>query len=97
MAWEEVTPSPTHDFKENKELVGVFMSKEEDVGPNGSNIYNFENEKGERVAVWGNAILDSRFKTLTIGEKVKIEYLGKAKSEKTDREYHNFKVYKEKE
>jgi len=92
--WKKVEVAPTWDFREDKELVGTFVSAETEVGPNKSNLYNFKKEGGEVVGVWGNTILDSRFKSLVAGEKVKVVYLGKETSPKTGREYNNFDVYK---
>lgn len=88
--------SPTWDFKKegkDAELIGVFTGKETEVGDNESNMYHFEKENGEPVSVWGNAVLDVRLKNIKVGEEVKIIYLGKEKSEKTSRTYHNFDVF----
>lgn len=91
--WQKVEMVPTWDFEEKKELVGVFVSKEEKVGPNESNLYTFELPDHSNIGVWGNTVLDIRLKNLKFGEEVKIEYLGKETSEKTGREYRNFEVY----
>lgn len=91
--WIKAEASPTWNFETEPEFIGTYVSKEENVGPNNSNLYNFKKEDGSQVAVWGNALLDTRFKNFTPGEEVKIEYLGKQKSEKTQREYHNFDVW----
>jgi hypothetical protein len=94
--WEKVETAPTWDFKGDPEFVGYFISSESEVGPNKSNLYTFRKEDGEVMGVWGNTILDSRFKNLMPGDKVKIVYNGKATSPKTGREYHNFEVFKAK-
>jgi hypothetical protein len=94
--WEKVEASPTWDFKKDKELVGTFVEVETEVGPNVSNLYTFKKADGELIAVWGNTILDMRFKNLELGDKVKIVYHGKAMSPTTKREYHNFEVFKAK-
>lgn len=91
--WKKVEQSPTWDYKVDNEFVGIYISREENVGPNNSNLYNFEKKNGEMIAVWGSSVLDVRFKNLKFGEEVKIEYLGKQKSEQTGREYHAFEVY----
>ncbi len=93
--WTKIEPvAEVWDYKVDQELVGTYQGKEEEVGPNKSNLYSFETDGGV-VSVWGNTILDTRFKNLNIGEKIKIVYLGKVKSEKTNREYHNFDVFKD--
>jgi len=94
--WEKVETVPTWDFKDEPEFVGQFVVAEAEVGPNKSNLYTFKKESGEVMAVWGNTILDNRFKNLIKGDKVKIVYKGKEKSPKTGREYNNFEVYKAK-
>lgn len=94
--WEKVEVTPTWDFKEESEFVGHFLSVEAEVGPNKSNLYSFKKEDGEVLGVWGNTILDSRFKNLELGDKIKIIYKGRETSPKTGREYHNFEVFKAK-
>jgi hypothetical protein len=86
------------DFKSlgaGAELEGLYMGKEENVGPNGSTVHFIE-VNGGQLGVWGNAILDTRLKNLKPDgvEMVKIVYKGKVKSEKTKgREYHDFQVF----
>jgi hypothetical protein len=94
--WEKVEVAPTWDFREEPEFVGYFLSVETEVGPNKSNLYTFREENGDVTAVWGNTILDARFKNLIGGDKIKIVYKGKEKSPKTGREYNMFEVYKAK-
>src|SRR3990167_7352487 len=96
--WEEIqmdVDTPVYDFKKHKILKGIFIEKRENIGPNNSNMYIFENADGnERVAIWGNTLLDTRLKNCVAGQEVGLEYMGIAKSEKTGREYHNFKIFK---
>ena len=91
--WKKIETNSTWDFREEKEFVGFYVNAETEVGPNKSNLYNFKKENGEVISVWGNTVLDTRFKNLVEGEEVKILYKGKVKNEKTGREYHNFEVY----
>lgn len=100
--WTKVETVPTWDFQSeyeeagNKpiEFVGLYVSREENVGPNNSNLYTFEIAGGEHKAIWGTTLLDTRFKNLKFGEEVKVVYLGKVKSEqRKGAEYHNFEVY----
>lgn len=94
--WEKVETAPTWDFKEEPEFIGCFLGVETEVGPNKSNLYSFKKEDGEIMAVWGNTILDMRFKNLELGDKVKVIFKGKVKSPKTGREYNDFEVFKAK-
>ncbi|EKD84720.1 MAG: hypothetical protein ACD_38C00169G0021 [uncultured bacterium] len=91
--WEKVEMSPTWDYENEKELIGVYLSKEVEVGPNKSNLYSFKKSDGLVVGIWGSTILDNRFKGIAFGEEVKVVYLGMVKNEKTGREYHNFEIY----
>lgn len=92
--WTKVEIAPTWEFESDKEIIGAFVGVEENVGPNNSRMYTLEVAGGEKVGVWGNAVLDTRMKNVTEGEEVKIVYLGKKESEKVKgRSYHNFEVY----
>lgn len=92
--WKKVEINPTWDYQEQPEFTGTYMAKESEVGPNNSNMYTFKVTDGSLMGVWGNTILDGRFKNLQVGEEVKIVYLGKMESSKVKgREYHNFEVY----
>ena len=82
-------------------VIGKYVDKKEHVGDNDSNIYMLEVEKeGEKmlVSMWGTFILDDKFahgfqgKAIPLGAMVKIEYLGKQKSQKGGRTYRSFKV-----
>lgn len=91
--WEKME-FDSWSFEENDTLIGVFVEKREDVGPNHSNAYEFELKDGNRVTVWGSTVLDTRLKSLVIGEEVKIVYLGKEKSQqRKGAEYKNFDVF----
>jgi hypothetical protein len=82
------------DFEKNKVMRGVFLSKEENVGDNNSNFYNFETSAREVVGVWGSTVLDTRLKNVQMGEEVVIVYLGRAKSQKRKgASYKNYEVY----
>lgn len=96
--WTKVAPQVTsegevHDFEKEPVLKGLFVEKLEGVGPNASNMYIVENEKHDKVKVWGNTVLDTRLKNLVPGDEVGIEYLGMEKSPRTGRSYKNFDVF----
>lgn len=95
--WKKVELGNTWNYKElekGAEFVGIYVSKDEHVGENDSNVYNFEVKGGEIRGVWGSTLLDTRFKNLKFGEEVKVVYLGLEKSEKRKgANYHNFDVY----
>lgn len=91
--WRKVEMTPIWDFSKNKELIGIYLSREEGVGPNESVLYTFETENGEIVGIWGNSVVEDKLKFVAVGAEVKIVYLGKATSEKSGREYRNFEVF----
>ena len=95
--WQKVSMSSIWDYKalgKESELVGVYMYKEEGIGENNSTLYTFELSDGSAVSIWGNTLLDMRFKNLKPGEEVKVVYLGQEPSPKRKGKfYHNFEVY----
>lgn len=100
MAWKKVESTGGADvwnFETQAEFEGEFVKKSEGIGPHQSNLYHFlvggESEQ-EEVVVWGNTVLDSRLAGVNHGDKVKIVYLGKAKS-KRGNEFKNFDVFTE--
>ena len=60
--WEKVETAPTWNFLEETELIGFYVEAETDVGPNHSNLYTFRKEDNSMISVWGNTVLDNRFK-----------------------------------
>jgi len=84
----------TWNFVKGVPFRGVFVEVRQGVGQNNSNIYVFEGEDQKRYGVWGSTVLDIRLSNLSVGEEVAIIYLGLETSEKTDREYKNYKVLK---
>lgn len=91
--WKKIEMNPTWNFEEDKEIVGTYVSMEENVGTNNSNIYSLKKADSSLIGIWGSTLLDHRFKNIQIGDEVKIVYLGKETSEKTGREFNNFEVY----
>ena len=91
--WVKVGIGLTWDYIKEKDLEGTYVSKRENVGPNNSNMYDIRKAGSSVVGVWGSTLLDDKFNGISIGEDIRIVYLGLAKGEKTGREYHNFDVY----
>lgn len=91
--WKKLEANPAWKFEEEKELTGTYVSMEENVGPNNSKLYTLKKPDDSVIGVWGNTMLDDKFKSIKVGEEVKIIYLGKAKSKKTGNEYNNFEIY----
>lgn len=73
-------------------VAGVYISKEENVGENDSNVYNLNTVDGIK-SVWGSTVLDSKMKLASFGEDIRIVFVGKVKPDK-GREYKDFKLQK---
>lgn len=95
--WKKIEIGDSWNYKElgkGAEFIGVFVSKEEHVGENDSNLYTFELPDGTSQSIWGTTVLDTRLKNLKVGEETKIVYLGSIPSEKRKgKSFHNFDVY----
>jgi hypothetical protein len=92
-AWNYKNEDGSYSLKKGDNLVGIYLGKKENVGPNNSIIYEFKVGE-ENKGVWGSTVLDTRLSTLQEGMEVKIVYKGKTKSEKSGREYHDFDIFK---
>jgi len=71
-SWTKLEPTneETWDYKNDKELQGVFLSLEENIGPNNSKMYKIQKEDGTTISVWGTTVIDARFKKLKPGYEV---------------------------
>lgn len=91
--WKEITVETSSEIWDKKEtLEGKLVGKKSGVGPNESWLYTIKVKDGE-VGVWGSTVLDTKFEGIESGSMVRIEPQGKVKSEKTGREYQDFKVF----
>lgn len=93
--WEEVVESWDEIFtfdKKNDTIAGILQAKVSDVGPNESTVYVVEKD-GVKFGIWGSAILDNRMRSVNPKDEIMILYLGKAIAPKSQREYHDFKVF----
>ena len=96
--WTEIKPttgenSVMWNYEEDKQIEGVYQGVKTNIGQNLSNIYSIKTNKGEVLSFWGTALLNDRLSGVVVGDKLKLIYLGKTKSEKTGRSYHNFQVW----
>lgn len=90
--WEKVEATPSWDFEKNKELIGVLVGKEENVGRNQSMLYHVERPNGDKVSVWGSTVLDSRLKFVDLGREVKIVFKGR-KEGNAPQPYKDFDIF----
>lgn len=73
-------------------VIGKYVKKRSDVGPNGSMVYTLLPEGGEEIGVWGSTVIDGRFKEIPIGSQVGIEYIGKVKSKNGPGQYKDYDI-----
>ena len=85
-------PEKDQQLKEGDSIEGRYVGKNEGVGVHKSNVYILERDGGEKVGVWGNSVLDSKFSGIAVGKIVAIEYLGEKKSQKSGSTYKDFYV-----
>lgn len=90
--WKEVSVENNEAWDRQGSIQGSYVQKKTKVGPNESNMYMLKTDKGV-VGVWGSAVLDSKFNEVPLGAEVKVESLGKQKSENTGREYYDYKLF----
>ena len=75
-------------------LLGVYVSKKENVGPNNSMLYNVQEEgKDKTTGVWGSAVLDGRFEEIPVGSIVKITCKGKVQAKRGGAGYTDYEVF----
>ena len=68
----------TWDSTSSTPIIGKYIGRKDNVGPNQSSIYNLVNEEdGEIWGVWGSAVIDSKFAEIPLNSRVRIQYLGK--------------------
>lgn len=73
-------------------LIGKYISKQDNVGPNNSTMYKLQVEgEDDTTGVWGSTVLDSRFEEVPVGSLVRIECLGKEVS-KRGNSFTNYSV-----
>lgn len=90
--WQEVVLGGEAMWDKKTTISGRLVSAKDAIGPNNSKLYTLATETGE-VGLWGSTVLDNKFERIELGSMVKIEPLGEAKSEKTGRNYQDFRVF----
>ncbi len=91
--WTEISADTDSEVWDRKDPIeGRLLDKRSNVGPNESWLYKLKVEDGI-VTVWGSTVLDTKFESIEVGSRVKIEPQGEVKSEKTGRKYQDFKVF----
>lgn len=88
----EVTAENSPTWDRIAPITGKLVGVKSNVGENESMLYTLQTDNGN-IGVWGSTVLDTKFAGIQNGSMVKIEPLGKQKSEKTGRTYNDFRVF----
>ena len=76
-------------------IQGMFCGTVARVGENESSVHIIQSE-GERKGIWGSAVLDKRMNSVNLNADVMIVFQSLETSERSGREYKDFKVYAKK-
>ena len=77
-----------------QELEAYYVGTLENQGSEkNSSIHTFKKENGEEVVMWGSFVMDDQLAKTEFGSFILIKYLGKEKSKKGGKQYHNFEVF----
>lgn len=92
--WEEVNDvnSVWRPEATGEEIIGIYKSKETDVGQYKSKIYTLETDEGEKE-VYGSKGLDGKFVDIPIGYEVKIVYKGEKPMPAPKKAFKMFQVF----
>lgn len=77
------------------EVTGRYIDRRDNVkvGENSKTIYTLKKDDGVEVAVWGNTIINKAMANVTIGNEVRIVFLGKEPTKTPGQKYNNFDVF----
>jgi hypothetical protein len=75
----------------NEVLEGIFTGVNNNIGPNKSKIYEVTTAENEKVGIWETTVLASKLDFITVGDEIRITYLGERPSTKGGI-YHDYKV-----
>lgn len=93
MALREVGGGDVHTLEEGQKLCGTLLEIKGNQGrDNNSDIVVVETDEGKTVEAWSSAVLSDKLSNVSVGDWIQIEYIGKKKSEKTGREYKDWKL-----
>ena len=73
-------------------ISGIYRGSVGNIGENLSTVHIFEVD-GERIGVWGSAVLDKRMDSVKVNGDTMVVLQGREVSESSGRTYKDFKVY----
>ena len=93
------TPEPKNADQAEKTIYlgaavqGYYVNKRDNVGTNGSTVYELLLPSGEKVSFWGSDLIDGKFAEIPLNCEVRVEFLGIAQPKTPKgRAYANFRV-----
>lgn len=94
MAWKKVTEEDGEFWQHTQTpaIEGRLLEKQQNVGPNDSNLYVLETEHGA-MNIWGTSVLDKLLAKIQVGTSIKINFLGERTSPKSGRTFKAFEVW----
>ena len=88
---ERTWPAKGEQLKVGQQIEGTYLETKTGVGKKGSTVHILD-VAGEKVGVWGNAVLNGRFDLIQPGSRVGIEYTGEKLGQKSGNYFHDFFV-----
>jgi len=89
----ETKRNDTWERKEGASVEGVYARKRTVTTENGeSRLYTIEKKGGKEIDLWGTKMLDDFFTNMVIGTDVQIKYIGKKKTAKGGKTYHDYEL-----
>lgn len=79
------------NLKIGDHITGIYIQHRSGVGRNDAELYTLRNDDGDQ-GIWGSTVLDDKFTSVSLGDIVRVTYLGE--SEKNGAYGKPFKLWK---
>lgn len=89
--YTEVKESFWNPENDGDSVEGEYIREKSNVGKNKSIVYVLKNP-GNITLVWDTTILSEKMSMISIGEKIRITYLGIKKAEKGGQDYKDYRL-----
>ena len=88
----EINAQSSETWDQSEPIIGQYLGTKHDVGPNKSQMHNIKTDDDVIVGVWGSTVLDDKIEEVEIGDRVRIEFLGKKATKSGRGEYKDYSV-----
>jgi hypothetical protein len=95
MAFQPINPQFWKQEKEGDEITGTLVRVEDSKGKYKSKIYHIITEQGAPFSFFGSTVLNDKMAYVVPGDKIKVVFKGKKKSEDEKSEYNDYEVFKD--